>query len=103
MSEKTQNKARCHTKNTPRTAQMQDDITKRINRIIGQLGGIKNMVDENRYCGDILTQLAATENALQGISSIILKNHLETCVVEQIQAGNTEVVDELIRLIKKFS
>ena len=60
------------------------------------------MIDENRYCGDVLVQLAAAESALHKVSEIVLKNHLETCVVEQIQQGNTEIIDEAMQLIKKF-
>ena len=71
--------------------------------MIGQLNGVKAMIDDNRYCGDVLTQLAASEAAIHRVSEIILKNHLETCVVEQIQQGNTEVLDELMGLIRKFS
>ena len=90
-------------KNTPRSEEMQTDLTKRLNRVIGQLGGIKAMVEDNRYCGDILTQLSAAESALHSISSIVLKNHFETCIVEEIQAGNTEIVNEALDLVKKFT
>lgn len=93
----------CHHKHTPRTAEMQSDLQKRLNRIIGQLNGVKSMVDDNRYCGDVLTQLAAADSALKGVSSIILRNHLETCVVERIAQGDTEVIDEVLQLMRKFS
>ena len=93
----------CHTKNTPRSDEMQHDLERRINRAIGQLNGVKTMIDENRYCGDVLTQLAAAESAIRSVSTIVLQNHLETCVVEQIQEGNTEIMDEVMRLMKKFS
>ena len=67
------------------------------------LGGVKTMIDDNRYCGDVLVQLAAAESAVRSISSKLLQNHLETCVVEQIQRGNVEVVDEVMQLMRKFS
>ena len=82
---------------------MQDDLQKRLNRVIGQLNGVKSMIDDNRYCGDVLTQLAAAESAVHSVSAIMLRNHLETCVVEQIERGNTEVIDEVMQLLKKFS
>ncbi|MEE8722300.1 MAG: metal-sensing transcriptional repressor [Eggerthellaceae bacterium] len=81
---------------------MQRDLNKRLNRVIGQLNGVKNMLDDNRYCGDVLIQLAAAESAVRRISDIILQNHLETCVVEKIQAGDLEAVDEVMDLIKRF-
>ncbi len=92
----------CHHKATPRSAELKHDVSCRINRTIGQLNGIKAMVEEDRYCGDVLTQLAAVESAVKAISREVMQDHLETCVVEQIQAGDTEVVDEVMRLFKKF-
>lgn len=93
----------CHHKATPRSVEMQQDLQKRLNRAIGQLNGVKSMLDDNRYCGDILTQLSAAESAVHSISAILLRNHLETCVVEQIEQGNTEIIDEAMQLIKKFA
>ena len=93
----------CNYKKTPRSEEMQQDLQKRLNRVIGQLNGCKAMIDDNRYCGDILTQLAAAESAIHRISGIMLKNHFETCVVEQISEGNTEVIDEVMDLIRKFN
>lgn len=90
-------------KNTPRSDELQANLQKRLNRAIGQLNGIKAMIDENRYCGDILIQLSATESAIKSIERIVLENHLHTCIVEQVQAGNTEVIDEAIDLIKKVT
>lgn len=89
-------------KDTPRSQELQDNVQKRLNRAIGQLNGVKTMIDENRYCGDILVQLAAAESAIHRVSEILLQEHLETCVVEQIQQGNTEIIDEAMGLIKKF-
>jgi DNA-binding FrmR family transcriptional regulator len=89
-------------KKTPRSTEMQRDIQTRLNRAIGQLNGVKEMVENNRYCGDVLTQLSAAESAIHRVSEIVLKEHLQTCVIEEIQAGNTEVIDELIGLIHKF-
>lgn len=92
----------CRYKSTERSADLKRDLDKRLNRVIGQLNGVKNMLDDNRYCGDVLIQLAAAESAVRRISDIILKNHLETCVVEKIQAGDLEAVDEVMDLIKRF-
>lgn len=93
----------CHQKHTPRSDEFKRDLDKRINRAIGQLNGIKSMIDEDRYCGDVLTQLAAVEKAVAAISRAVMQDHLETCVVEQVQAGNTEVIGEVMDLLKKFS
>ncbi len=92
----------CHEKETPRGDAFQKDLQKRLNRVIGQLNGVKNMLEENRYCGDVLTQLAAAESAIKGISGKVLQDHLETCVVEQIEHGNTAIMDEVMQLMRKF-
>ena len=93
----------CHTKHTPRSDELKKNVTRRLNRAIGQLNGVKTMVESDRYCGDVLTQLAAAESALKSGSRLILQDHLETCVVERVQQGDTEVVDELMSLLKQFS
>lgn len=92
----------CKHKNTPREIEFQNDLQKRLNRAIGQLNGVKAMIDDNRYCGDVLTQLAAAESAVHRVSEMILRNHMETCVVEEIRAGNDQIVDEAMDLIKRF-
>lgn len=91
-----------HMKQTPRSDEVKRNVTCRINRIIGQLNGIETMVNEDRYCGDVLTQLAAVESAVKSVSRIVMQDHLETCVVERVQAGDTEAVDEVMGLFKKF-
>ena len=77
-------------------------MQKRLNRAIGRLGGVKTMLDDNRYCGDVLVQLAAAERAVHRVSELVLENHLHTCVVEQVRQGNEDVVDEAMDLIRKF-
>lgn len=92
----------CHRKATPREEADLKQLKNRLNRIIGQLNGIGKMLDENRYCGDILTQIAAVESALQSFGHVILKEHMETCVIEQIRKGNDAIMDEAVELIKKL-
>ena len=89
-------------KAVPRDAETVEILQKRLQRVIGQLGGISRMLDENRYCGDILIQLAAAESALESFGYILLHDHMETCVVEQIRQGNLAVVDEAVDLMKKL-
>lgn len=93
----------CRHKHTPRSEDTQKNIQRRLNRAIGQLNGVKDMIDDNRYCGDVLTQLAAVESAVRRVSEIVLREHMRTCVVEEIQAGNEEVVDEVMDLMRRFS
>jgi DNA-binding FrmR family transcriptional regulator len=60
------------------------------------------MIDDGRYCGDILTQVAAIESALESFAYVVLKEHMETCVVEKIKEGNTDVVSETVELMRKL-
>ena len=92
----------CRHKDTPRDDEFKTNLQKRLNRAIGQLGGVKAMLDDNRYCGDVLLQLAAAEKAIHRVSELVLENHLHTCVVEQVKQGNEDVVDEAMDLIRKF-
>jgi DNA-binding FrmR family transcriptional regulator len=60
------------------------------------------MLDENRYCGDILNQVAAVESALQAFGYLILQEHMETCVVEEVKKGNIAIMEEAVELVKKL-
>ena len=89
-------------KATPRGEGEKKQLKNRLNRMAGQLNGIGKMLDENRYCGDILVQVAAVESALQSFAYMVLQEHMETCVVEEIRKGNLAVVKEAVELMKKL-
>lgn len=74
----------------------------RLNRIEGQVRGIKNMVEEERYCVDILTQVSAVQSALHAFNKELLANHIQTCVAEDIRAGKEGAVEELCTTIQKL-
>ncbi|MBF1343423.1 MAG: metal-sensing transcriptional repressor, partial [Megasphaera micronuciformis] len=74
----------------------------RLNRIEGQVRGIKKMLEEERYCVDILTQVSAVQSALNAFNKELLGEHIKTCVVNDIRQGNDEVVDELVSLLQKM-
>lgn len=92
----------CKCKATPRSGEDLKNLKNRLSRMQGQLNGIGRMLDENRYCGDILIQIAAVESALQSFGHLILQEHMETCVQEKIRQGDTEVIGETLELIKKL-
>ena len=92
----------CKLKEIPRSEDEKKKIENRLNRVIGQLGGIKKMIDEDRYCGDILLQLSAAEKALENLGYIILKDHLNTCVADKIKKNDDTIIDETLELIKKL-
>lgn len=92
----------CHLKHTPRSETQKKQLQNRLSRMAGQLNGISKMLEENRYCGDILIQISAVESALQSFGYLVLKEHLETCVVEEIQKGNAQIMEETVELVKKL-
>lgn len=85
-----------------RSEEERKKLVTRLNRIEGQVRGIKNMIEEERYCVDILNQVSAVQAALNSFSKELLANHIRSCVVKDIQAGNEEVVEELCDTIKKL-
>lgn len=77
----------------------------RLNRIVGQVQGIRRMVEEGQYCIDIITQIQAARSALRAVESQILKKHMAHCVSDAFESGSPkdagEKMDELLRLMKK--
>ena len=92
----------CHYKATARSQQELRSLHNRLKRMTGQLAGIAKMLDDNRYCGDILIQVAAVQSALQAFGYQILQTHMESCVVQQVQQGNLQIIDEAVALMKKL-
>ena len=92
----------CGHKRTPRSDEDLKKLKNRLSRMVGQLNGIGRMLDENRYCGDILIQISAVERALQNFGYQVLQSHMEACVAEELRAGNTEIIGETVELMKKL-
>lgn len=90
-------------KHVPRSDAELKQLKNRIHRIIGQLNGIESMLEDNRYCGDVLIQIAAVEKALQSFGYTILQEHLETCVTEDVKEGNTDIMEEVMNLVKRLN
>ena len=78
------------------------DLTNRLNRIEGQIRGIKGMVEKDIYCDDIITQLSATQSALNSVAKVLLDGHLKGCVKDRLAAGDVEVLDELLTTVQKL-
>lgn len=78
------------------------DLIHRLNRIEGQVRGIKRMVEDEAYCPDILIQVSAVNSALNSFSKVLLGNHIRTCVADDIRNGQEETIDELVTLLQKL-
>ena len=95
------NKTCCH-KTKIRSEKEYKDLVHRLNRIEGQVRGIKRMVEEDCYCTDILIQVSAINAALNSFNKVLLANHIRTCVAEDIREGKDETVEELVTTLQKL-
>ncbi|MDN4492758.1 metal-sensitive transcriptional regulator [Ureibacillus aquaedulcis] len=78
------------------------NLVTRLNRIEGQIRGIKGLIEKDTYCDDVITQISAAQSALNGVAKMLLENHLKECVVDRINEGDLEVLDEVIVTIQKL-
>ncbi|WP_051405122.1 MULTISPECIES: metal-sensitive transcriptional regulator [Bacillaceae] len=78
------------------------NLSTRLNRIEGQIRGIKGLIEKDTYCDDVITQIAATQSALNSVAKILLEGHLKNCVVDRLNEGDTEVIDEVLVTIHKL-
>lgn len=78
------------------------NLISRLNRIEGQIRGVKGLIEKDTYCDDVLNQIASIQAALNGVSRLILEGHMRSCVVERIQEGDHEVIDELLTTMNKL-
>lgn len=92
----------CMNRTKVRSEEEKQAIFTRINRLTGQMNGVKRMIEENRYCDEILIQLSAIDRAVKSLAGVILENHMHTCLVEDIRAGNLGSIDEIIEIFKRF-
>lgn len=97
-----ENKDCCCKKTKQRSEEEYKSLIHRLNRIEGQIRGIRGMVERSTYCPDILIQSAAVTAAMNAFNRELLSNHIRTCVVKDIQAGNEEVIDELVTTLQKL-
>jgi DNA-binding FrmR family transcriptional regulator len=81
---------------------VKNNLVTRLNRIEGQIRGIKGLIEKDTYCDDVITQISATQAALNSVAKILLEGHLKNCVVERIQEGDFEVLDEVMVTIQKL-
>ncbi len=91
----------CH-KKKERSPEEYRRLTNRLSRIEGQIRGIRGMLERDAYCPDILAQAAAVNAALNAFSRELLSSHIRSCVVNDVRAGNDEIVDELLDTLRKL-
>lgn len=92
----------CCKKTKERTEEEYKSLIHRLNRIEGQIRGIKGMIENNAYCTDVLTQSSAVSAAINAFNKELLSNHIKTCVAQDIKDGKNETVDELVATLQKL-
>ena len=78
------------------------DLIRRLNRVEGQVRGIKGMLEKNAYCVDILNQVSAANSALNSFTRVLLENHIRSCVAEDIRDGRNDKLEELLGTLQKL-
>lgn len=91
----------CH-RTKERGEQEYKDLIHRLNRVEGQIRGIKKMVENNAYCPEILIQVSAANAALNSFTKVLLASHIRSCVAEDIREGKEETIDELVTVLQKL-
>lgn len=89
-------------KRKDRSPEEYKSLINRLNRISGQINGIKKMVEESAYCTDILIQVSAVNSALNSFNKALLSEHIRTCVADNIREGDDEIVEELVETLRKL-
>lgn len=95
-------KCNCCKKTKQRSDEEYKSLIHRLNRIEGQIRGIRGMVEKDAYCTDIITQVAAANAALNAFNRELLSAHIKTCVADDIKAGKYETVDDLLATLQKL-
>lgn len=89
-------------KTTNRQEELKKKLINRLNKIEGQIRGLKNMIEDDSYCDDILTQISASKGALNGVSKLVLENHMKSCLVRDIRENKDDTIDELLITIERM-
>lgn len=92
----------CSQRKKERSPEEYKKLIHRLNRIEGQIRGIKGMVENNAYCPDILIQSTAVNAAINAFNKELLANHIRTCVADDIRNGKDEAIDELVVTLQKL-
>ena len=92
----------CAGKSKHREGKEYKDLITRLNKIEGQVRGIKKMIEDDRYCIDIINQVSAVSAALNSFNKVLLSEHIKSCVVEDVKNGNDQMIDELCKTLHKL-
>jgi CsoR family transcriptional regulator, copper-sensing transcriptional repressor len=78
------------------------NLMNRLNRIEGQVRGVKGLIEKDTYCDDVLNQISSIQSSLNSVGKLLLEHHMKSCVIERFQEGDQEVIDELLTTMHKL-
>lgn len=105
MTEESDSHEACVTPNDRKSHhsdKIKTNLISRLNRIEGQIRGLKGLIEKDTYCDDVLNQISSVQSALNGVGKLLLEHHMKSCVVEKIQEGDQEVINELLKTMNKL-
>ncbi len=88
---------------TTEAAAKQKPLLDRMSRIEGQLRGIRKMIEQDTYCDDVINQIEASRSALKSVQLVLLENHIKHCVKAQLQQGEDDVIEEVLKTVKRLT
>ncbi len=92
----------CGDKNEASYEKEKRNLISRLNRIEGQIRGIKKLIENDTYCDDVINQINSSRSALNGVSKTILKKHMESCVAEKLKNDDPEIISEFIKTVERI-
>lgn len=92
----------CSHRTKMRTPEELADLNRRLNRIEGQIKGIRGVLEKNAYCPDILMQVSAANAALNSFTKVLLSSHIRSCVTQHVRQGDDSVIDELVETLQRL-
>jgi len=102
--EKNESKIKPHNQTHPhsRPEKVNKDLENRLNRVEGQVKGIKSMIEHGKYCDDILTQISSVKSAMNAVAKILVESHMRTCVSEKLRDGDEDIIEEFIKTVGRI-
>jgi len=91
-----------HERKSHHSEKVKANLISRLNRIEGQVRGVKGLIEKDTYCDDVLNQIASIQSALNGVGKLLLEHHMKSCMVERIQEGDAEAIEELLITVNKL-
>ncbi|MCR8641662.1 metal-sensitive transcriptional regulator [Paenibacillus sp. N1-5-1-14] len=92
----------CSHRKSHHSDKIKSNLINRLNRIEGQIRGVKGLIEKDTYCDDVLNQVSSIQSALNGVGKLLLEHHMKSCIIERIQDGDHEVINELLVTMNKL-